>query len=328
MSKRQIAKNNGETVVIPPSNQPVGPHTILAAVASVDEERVKPGEDPVADEIAALEDAAEHDPQMAAAEAVGNYQLTPGAQSLIDRAIDSLAKSDGANIPDPEFKLAVKNRAALLSATGGDLELAIHCIVETMGEDPKSIAGAVYNLCYSTMKQALFFANMDYRRYLDPKADFDLTVYRHADVDESYDPESVKAALGHDFYADRREEDREAPAGGDSVLDREWRYFADVYGAGVESTDDIFVAAISDVRTWLQLLTEAFGWNPESPMPFANVSNPDGSFDAITDPMVALDYTEVQSKERRKKRQIATANAMGAAAKLAAEKILAARARK
>jgi hypothetical protein len=313
------AKNEtkSDDVVIPPSNQPIGPHSVLGVDASADEDRVPFGTDPVADEIAALEDAVTHDPQMAAAEAAERYELVPGAASLLARSLDSLATADGANIPDAEFKLSVQNRAALLSATDNDLPLAIACIVDTMRDDPGAIAGTVYNLTYAVMKQSVFFANLDYRRFLDPRGDFDLAIYRHPGVGDDYDPETVREALGHEFAADQREELRDAPLGLPDMVAREWNYFSQVYGSTVETTDDIFAASLSDLRTFLQLINEAYGWDPERPMPYANMMNPDGTFTPITDPEMALDHQQVVSAARRRERQIKQATAMGAAAERA-----------
>lgn len=318
---KNLVKANGDVVAIPASDQPIGPHTLLGVDASVDEQRVHPGDDPLADEIAALEAAFEVDPQMAAAEQAEAYNLTPGAKSLLDRSIDSLATSDGNSIEDPDFKQSIRSRAALLNATGNDLAVAISCIVDAMASDPKSIAGTVYSLCYSVLKQAVFFANLDMRRYLDPRGDFDLTIYRHANVGEDYNPQAVLEALGTDFAADAREERRTPPAGCDSELEREWAYYSAVYGADVETTEDIFGASLSDLRTYLQLLTEAFGWDAQSPMAYANVMNPDGTFTPIHDAATALDHQEVMGKERRKVKQAKQASAMLLAASIAAERL-------
>lgn len=322
--KSEKNKNKSDAVVIPSSEQPIGPHTVLAVDASVADGRVAPGQDPVADEIAALEADAATDPQMEAAAAAEVYDLTPGARSLLDRAVDSLSSADGASIEDPDFKLAVRNRSALLSASGGDLAVALSCIVQAMSADPRAISGTVYSLCYATLKQAVFYCNLDYRRYLDPRGDFDLTSYRHPNIGDDYNPAVVQEALGLDFSADQREERRDAPPGLDSELEREWAYFGAVYGSTVDSTEDVFAASLADLRTYLQLLTEAFGWTPDSPMPYANVMRPDGGFDPITDPMVALDNQELSNKERRKVRQVKQANAMLAAAQIAAARLTAA----
>lgn len=268
--------------------------TAQAAAASVANEDGSHDHDDLGAEIDGLEALAEQDTAMRAAEALEGYTLTPGAKSLLDRAVDSLVQNDGSSIDDPDFKASVQVRAALLDASGNDLSVAIGCIVDACRDDAKAISGLVYSLCYNVLKQSVFFANLDYRRYLDPRADFDLTPYMNPRVEDE--------ALGHEFAADQREEQREAPPGLDNTIDREWEYFKGVYGTAVEVTEDIFAAALTDLRVYLQLTTESFGWDADRPMPYANVAEKDGTFTPITDASTALDHTEVQRKVRRKER--------------------------
>jgi hypothetical protein len=270
--------------------------------------------------IAALEADLAADPTAAAAIALSEYTLTPGARSLLDRAVDNLATNDGAAIEDPEFKQGVKLRAMLLNAAGGDLSVAIACIVDACRDEPKSISGLVYSLCYNTLKQAVFYANLDYRRYLDPRGDFDLTPYEGQRVEDE--------ALGHEFAADAREERRAPPLGMEDEIDREWAHFREVYGTGVEITEDIFAAALTDLRIYLQLTTEAFGWDAQRPMAFANIAEPNGTFTPITDARQALDHSEVQRKLRRKERAVKDNARIFAAAERAKEIALAAARRK
>lgn len=269
--------------------------TAQAASASPAEDASRATHDDTDNAIAALERDVEADPAAVAAEALEHYTLTPGAKSLLDRALDNLSQSDGAAIEDPDFRQTVQMRAALIAAAGNDLSLALACIVDACRDDAKSIAALVYSLCYNTLKQAVFYANLDYRRYLDPRGDFDLAPYVRSRVEDE--------ALGVDgFYVDAREEQRDAPPGLDSTIDREWAYFRQVYGPGVEVTEDIFAAALTDLRIYLQLTTEAFGWDSERPMAFANVAEKDGTFTPITDAQQALDHSEVQWKAKRRER--------------------------
>lgn len=269
--------------------------TAQAAAASTAEDESRATHDETGNEIAALEREVENDPAATAAEALEHYRLTPGAKSLLDRSLDNLSQSDGAAIEDPDFRQTVKMRAALLNAAGGDLSLALACIVDACRDDAKSIASLVYSLCYNTLKQAVFYANLDYRRYLDPRGDFDLAPYVRAKVEDE--------ALGVDgFYVDAREEQRDAPPGLDNTIDREWAYFRSVYGPEVEVTEDIFAAALTDLRIYLQLTSEAFGWDAERPMAFANIAEKDGTFTPITDAQQALDHSEVQWKAKRRER--------------------------
>jgi len=269
--------------------------TAQAAAASTADDTARAEHDDTDNEIAALERDVENDPAAAAAEALEHYTLTPGAKSLLDRALDNLSQSDGAAIEDPDFKQTVKMRAALLDASGNDLPLALSSIVDACRDDAKSIASLVYSLCYNVLKQSVFYANLDYRRYLDPRGDFDLAPYVRARVEDE--------ALGVDgFYVDAREEQRDAPPGLDNTIDREWAYFRGVYGPGVEVTEDIFAASLTDLRIYLQLTTEAFGWDAERPMAYANIAESNGTFTPITDAQQALDHSEVQWKLKRRQR--------------------------
>lgn len=261
----------------------------------------------IGNEINRLEDHLADDPAATAAAALEGFELTPGARSLLDRAVDNLSQQNANGFDaDPEFKQVVAQRAELLSACGSDLNVAIGCLVDACSEDPKAIAGMVYSLCYNALKGAVFFANLDYRRYLDPRGDFDLTPYMKARVEDE--------ALGTEFESDARSEQREPPAGIESSIDREIAYFSSIYGSSVVLTEDVFAAALSDLRTFLSLTAEAFGWDPDRPMPFTNIAEANGSFTPITDPQVALDNAELRRKESRRKRAVADAERMAAAA--------------
>lgn len=282
-------------------------NTLSMAVASTGEHSDAGA---ISNEIGRLEDHLANDPAAAAASALEGFELTPGAKSLLDRAVDNLSTQNASGFDaDPEFKQVVAQRAELLSACGSDLTVAISCLVDACKEDPKAIAGMVYSLTYNALKGAVFFANLDYRRYLDPRGDFDLTPYMKARVEDE--------ALGAEFSADQREEQRDPPPGMDSVFDREIAYFQSIYGSAVELTEDVFAAALTDLRTFLSLTAEAFGWDPERPMPFAQIAEPNGSFTPITDAQVALDHAEIKRKEARKRRAVADAERMAAAAQRA-----------
>lgn len=286
--------------------------TAETATASVADENGAHKHDDVGAQIDALEAAAEDDPAMKAAEALEGFTLTPGAKSLLDRAVDNIATSTGSGITDPELKQIISSRAALLAASGSDLSVAITAIVDSCTEDPQAISPMVYSLCYNVLKQAVFYANLDQRRYLDPKGDFDLTPYNLTRRVED-------EAFGHDFAADQREELRDPPVGLDSAIEREWEYYREIYGVTVDTTEDIFAAALNDLRLFLQLTCESFGWEPDRPMPFANIANPDGTYTPINDAAQAIDHAEVTRKARMAERRAKDAVRMNAAAQRAAE---------
>ncbi len=261
---------------------------------------------------------AEDDPAAKAMLELESFRLTPGAKSLLDRAMDNVAKNDGSGIEDPDARIAIKQRAALVEAAGNDLSVIIAALCASCEDNPRDIAPAVYSLCFNILKSAVFIANLDYRRYLDPRADFDLLPYGGA----KYGQMTVeREALGTDgdFAADQREETREAPAGLDSMVEREFNYFRETYGSGLEDYEDVFACALEDLRLFLQLTSESFGWDPDRPIPFAFIQTPEGTFEPINDPALALDHTEIKRKESLKRRREREGARMANAAKVAAQ---------
>lgn len=282
----------------------------------------------LANETARLEEHIADDPAAKAALELAEFRMTPGAKSLLDRAMDNIAQNDGVGLDDPDARMSAQLRASLVNAAGGDLSVVIDALV-TSCEEPKDIAPTLYSLGYNILKSAGFIANLDYRRYLDPRGDFDLSPYIVLpNEDGKYEPGAVREALGHDFYADAREETRDPPPGLDSTIDRENEFFRATYGADAESTEDIFACALEDLRLFLQLTVESFGWEADRPMPFAFLMDPDGSFTPINDPRLALDHYEIKRKESRARRRAKENTRMAAAAARAQELVKGALARK
>jgi hypothetical protein len=240
------------------------------------------------------------DPMAKAALELESFSMTPGAKSLLDRAMDNLSRNNGDGIEDPDARIAIKQRAALVDAAGGDLSVVIAALCAACEGSPRDIAPTIYSLCFNILKSAVFIANLDYRRYLDPRADFDLTP-----------------------YSDLREDDPSAPAGLDTAPDREFEYFRQTYGANCEDIEDIFACALEDLRLFLQLTSESFGWDPDRPIPFAFI--PEGAgFTAINDPALALDNAEIKRKEGQKRRRERESARLASAALKAQELVKAA----
>lgn len=268
------------------------------------------------------------------------FELTPGAASLLDRAMDSLSKNTGAGLNDPDAVAIAKGRAALIRAAGGQLSVVIDATVEVT--PPLEVGGAVYSLLYAVLKNALFFANLDRNaaRGFDMASDDQVVEDFFARmVGDRY----VTEALGHvvgDLELDNDDRnDQSAPVGFETRREAQLRALAQIYGhvgrdsyggrqylAGYDiSAEDAVVEALRDLRLFFQLTCEAMGWDVERPMPFMNTQNPDQSFTPIHDAETALDATEIKrvaSQVRRREVQAQRATAATAAAQAIMRKAL------
>lgn len=270
--------------------------TLAPATAVVAEEQGNTQFDETQSEAMLLEAHLKADPAEAAALELSTFVMTPGAKHLLDRAMDNLASNTGANIADPEFKATVKQRAELFNAAGNDLGIVITALVDSCGS-PTEAPGVVYSTCYNVLKAAVFIANLDYRRWLDPKGDFDIAPYVTRRVEDE--------ALGaKDFEVDARSEvsPLDGLTGHDSSVDIAWHNLRALYGQHIEDESEVFFESLNDLRLFLSLTCDTFGWDPDRPLPFAAFQNPDGSFENITDAQVALDHAEVQRQESRKRK--------------------------
>ncbi len=243
------------------------------------------------------------DPAGWANDQLGEFKLSIGAKSLIDRAIDSTARSTGAGLNDENARMETKARAEFLSACGNDLNIALVSLSESV-EDPDEGASQVYQLLYSVLKSAVFTANLDLRRFLDPDGDRELPMY--IDRRENHSP--LEGQSGHATAAENNLE-----------------YVREFYGSDAVSTYEeggVIISALNDVRWYFQLLSESFGWSLDRPMPFGNTQEKDGTYTPITDAVVALDLTEVRTKASRAKKAAARSSQMAAAAQRARELLL------
>lgn len=259
-----------------------------------------------------LSEERKEDPAGYAAEQLRGFALTLGAKSLLDRAMDSMAKNTGRNIQNADVAAEIAQRAALIEAAGGDLSIVLDALADSSG--PLELPGVVYSMLYNVLKNALFIANIDYRRALDPKGDFDFAPYQPRTIDEH---------LGHgEFAADQREEAHalsDAPIGCDSTLDRQWWAMRALYGDTFEDFADAIPRSLEDLRLFFQLTCESFGWDPENVMPYMNEQQPDGTFKSTTDVLLALDAQEIKRQVARKKRNDERAATLASAADRARE---------
>lgn len=248
-----------------------------------------------------------NDPAVLAAVQLAEFRMTPGAKSLLDRAMDNLSRNSGAGIDDPDARVQIQNRAALIEAAGNDLSIVIDALVASC-EKPGDIGPSLYSMAFNVLKAAGFICNLDYRRWLDPRADFDLGIYgREGNLDTAATSE------------DPRDDEPSAPYGMDTSLDRELQFFRETYGVGVEDVEDVFPEALRDLRILLQLMIESYGWTSDTgdSLPYAVIMTPDNNFESITDPKVALDHFEIKRKESQTRRRAAEAVRMSNAAERA-----------
>lgn len=243
--------------------------------------------------LAALDDLADATAEEAAKQTptqkLGEFRLSKLELAMLDLALVNVSENKGVGIEDPLQRQAVQDTAQLLKLADVDLSKAIDFIID--GAESTAAPGMIYRLCFQIQKALLFTGNLVYRKALDPLADFDITK-----------------------YVDYREELRPAPYGLEPITDidhdgRE-RMHAD------DMNHEVVERALENLHIYLQLVTEAFGWDPENPMPYCFVQQKDETFKPIHDLVTALDVQEVKSKEARTRR--AERNAKNMAATLAA----------
>lgn len=264
------------------------------------------------------------DPAAKAALELTTFRLTPGAKSLLDRAMDNVANSDGAGLDDKDAALAVKQRAELFDAAGNDLSVVIGAMIDSCEENPREIAGAIYGTLYPVLKAAVFIANLDYRRYMDPRGDFDIWAQYGAlssKGEDGNDPrEGLEQRVEHSL-------DPEPPVGCDSSVDRQWEWMQQTYGSEVQDWEDVIPRSLEDLRLFFQLTYESVGGDPQRIIPFGNIMLSDGTFQPINDPMLALDNAELRRKEAQARRRQRDGERMSKAAALARKAVTSALAR-
>lgn len=268
------------------------------------------------------------DPAGWAATQLESFELTVGAQSLLDRSMDNMSRNNGAGLEDEDARVTAQLRASLVTSAGNDIRTAVLALSESV-EDPIEAAGMIQSLLFNALKGAVFIGNLDYRQFLDATGDRDLHLYIGAQDprrgEDGNDPREMPA-----YSPDRREDisPLDGQAGFESVAEYKLARAKQLYGADIEDECDVVVGALNDLRTWCQLTAESFGWSAEQPMPFAFVQELNGTFTPITDAKQALDIVEVRRQASRAKRRAKQGAAMSAAAARARETLLKAAARK
>jgi hypothetical protein len=215
------------------------------------------------------------------------FELSALTKALLDASCENVANSNGNGLTDESARKEAKAKADLMSACNNDLRTALVLITETNAyEDAPSLC---YSICFAVQKASNFVANLWLRRAVDPS-----------------DGEGLAA---HDYR-----ERREPPygLGGDAPEGVEAQ--KQDYNAVLEAHDTLHI--------YLQLLTEAFGWDPENPMPFMFQQRKDGNFEPIHNGVHALDITQVKAQVARAKRQERRSTGLAAALKGARDQLL------
>lgn len=235
------------------------------------------------DEPTAAVDADDHIAVVASK--LGDFRLSPLARGLLDRAVVNVSENTGRGLEDPVAKDMAVALGGIIKASRCDLGKAITALVG--GEDPMADATMVYKLCYQVQKALNFIGNMAYRRALDPKGDFDL--------DKFIDPREERVDPPVGCGPDEPEEIAFGPDGE--------RLFNVVGGAERRADYEQVADALEELHIYLQLMTEMFGWDPTSPLPYMVVMGSDETFTAVHNLEECLDRMEIRYKESRAKRQ-------------------------
>lgn len=226
-----------------------------------------------------------------AVEKLVDLKLGRVAQQLLNSATENVATNRAIGL-EGSAKDEALNRATLFKVCDGDLTRVIEAIIGCTGESERG--GVVYSAVYAVQKAACFVANNVYRRELDRRDD---------DME-------ARGEVALPMNVDPREDHREPPYGlGPEPSDLE------LEGGG--ATHETALDGFTELHTYLQLLTEAFGWDPDRPMPYLVTQSKDGHFVQITDAEAALDLMEVRRNESRARAQDRRSKSLKQASQLA-----------
>lgn len=265
-----------------------------------------------------------------AAEKLGKLELGEGSWSLVDRALDSIARNSGTGLDDPDAVARAKQNAALARIADGDLNAIIQGLIAVSA--PADVAGNVYSYLYGVLKQAVFFANLDYRfaegmdQYSDEAAvqEFFVRYVSSTYVEEALGRVVEGRVLSADDTREFEQERRQrSDQGFEDRREIELAYLRERYGA--EDPAEAVKQALEDLHLFFGLTVESLGWDSARPLPYGNVREADGKFTPITDVQNALDAAEISrqasQKRRREKRAADMANAAEAVAAIMAKSL-------
>lgn len=202
------------------------------------------------------------------------FRLSKVALALLDKALVNVAENTGRGLEDEQAKKQAQLLGGIVAVAEHDLSKAITFIIAAVPVE--QAVGTIYSLCYSVQKAMNFIGNMAYRKALDPASDFDL-----------------------EQFVDYREDEHAAPYG----LQPEGEFTSNDRKYEGQPDHEVVFDALEEVHIYLQLITEAFGWDATQPMPYMAVMNKDETFTQVHDLEQCLDAMEIRFKESRRKRQ-------------------------
>lgn len=256
-------------------------------------------------EITLLQNHVDNDSAADAAQKLEGFPLSTAAKKLLERSMDNVGKNKGDALPE-EARVKARLVSDLVESADGNFNIVVDAIAAS-SPDAKSVAGLMYSTCFSLIKSAVFLANLDYRQWLDPTGDQDV-LKRYYDVRKGEDGKDPRDT--DDFSPDDREDDSplEGLTGHATSVERTVEQLNALYGErDLEDGGELITGALRDLRYFLQLITEVYGWDPTQPMPYSVTMEANGSFMPVTDVDLALDTMEIKRQESKKRRNDATA---------------------
>lgn len=268
--------------------------------------------------------------QMAhAAERLEKLELGHGSWTLIDRALDNIARNTGAGLTDEDARQRAKELAMLVSATDNQLDVLVSAIAQATPVLDRGLA--VRNVLYRVLQQCVFYANLDYRQAegIDAYSDeATVAAFFERYVSSQYVEEALARVVDDQVLSteDGREKERYDEVmdenGFEAMRDIQLRYLSEKYGVDAASLEEAVLQALQDVQLMFDLTAQSYGWDPNQPVPYGFVQEKDGSFTPINDAMTALDAQEIKrvaaQKRRREQRSEQMAKAQDIAAAIVA----------
>lgn len=287
--------------------------------------------DPTPDEPETTDDEPRtEEEQMAhAAERLEKLELGHGSWTLIDRALDNIARNTGAGLTDEDARQRAKELAMLVSATDNQLDVLVSAIAQATPVLDRGLA--VRNVLYRVLQQCVFYANLDYRQAEGIDAYSDETTvaaFFERYVSSQYVEEALARVVDDQVLSteDEREKEQHDAAtsdmGFEAMRDIQLRYLSEKYGVDAASLEEAVLQALQDVQLLFDLTAQSYGWDPNQPVPYGFVQEKDGSFTPINDAQTALDAQEIKrvaaQKRRREQRSEQMAKAQDIAAAIVA----------
>lgn len=283
--------------------------------------------DPTPDEPeAASDEPRTEEEQMAhAAAQLEKLELGHGSWTLIDRALDNIARNTGAGLTDEDARQRAKELAMLVSATDNQLDVLVSAIAQATPVLDRGLA--VRNVLYRVLQQCVFYANLDYRQAegIDAYSDeATVAAFFERYVSSQYVEEALARVVDDQVLSteDGREKERHDEVmdenGFEAMRDIQLRYLSEKYGVDACSLEEAVLQALQDVQLMFDLTAQSYGWDPNQPVPYAFVQEKDGSFTPINDAQTALDAQEIKRVAAQKRRREQRSEQMAKAHDIAA----------